>query len=648
MRHRPNHPVFLLALATLLSAVASHADEPAAKKPAPRPTNHLAGETSPYLLQHAHNPVDWYPWGEEALKKAKEEGKVIFLSIGYSSCHWCHVMERESFTDREIAELLNKKFVCIKVDREERPDVDGIYMTALQVYNQLYGTGRGGGWPLSMFLTPEAEPFFGGTYFPARDGDRKGATGFLTVLKKVDEVWEKSPDRVRDEAKELTQFTKRELEGRRLVPLKPVDEKLLAGVQATMKEQFDPKWGGFGFSEENAQQPKFPEPSNLVFLIDRVRRTAGEDAKRMLTLTLERMAQGGIHDHIGGGFHRYSVDRYWRIPHFEKMLYDNGQLLTVYAEAYELTKREDFATVALEIADFVLREMTEPAGGFYSALDAESEGEEGRFYVWTRQDAERTLTPEEFQAFAAAYGFAGEPNFEERFYLPLLSAEANPPENWSAIRAKLLAARGKRPRPKTDTKILTADNGLMITGLADAGRILQEPRYTEAAEKAANFVLTNLRTKDHRLMRTYGGGQARLNGYVTDYAYFIESLLALHRSTGERKWLEAADELMKRQIELFHDETNGDFYFTADDHETLLARIKDPVDNVQPAANSVSAANLIQLAVRLKRPEYLDLAEKVIASTAGLLETSPYASPRMAINIPALADARAELKSADR
>jgi len=643
MRQNLGHAV-LLALAVLVTAVGGHAEEPADKKPMERPTNRLAGETSPYLLQHAHNPVEWYPWGEEALKKAKAEGKLIFLSIGYSSCHWCHVMERESFTDRKIADRLNKEFVCIKVDREERPDVDSIYMTSLQVYNQLNGAGKGGGWPLSMFLTPDAEPFFGGTYFPARDGDREGLTGFVTVLNKVSEVWTNSPERVREDSKTLTRFTKRELEGRRLLALKPVDDSLLVGVQSALKEQFDAKWGGFGFSEDNSKQPKFPEPSNLIFLTDRVRRSDDEDAKRMLVTTLERMAQGGIRDHIGGGFHRYSTDRYWHIPHFEKMLYDNGQLLTAYSQAYELTGREDFAAVAREIADFVLREMTDTAGGFYSAIDAESEGEEGRFYVWTRDEAEKALDPAEMKRLAAAYGFDGEPNFEERYFLPLLTPDTKPPEGWLAIRARLLKARDNRPRPKTDTKILTADNGLMITGLADAGRILREPRYTEAAERAANFVLTNLRTKDNRLLRTYGSGQARLNGYATDYAYFIEGLLALHRATGESHWLEWADKLMKQQIELFHDESVGDFFFTADDHETLLARIRDPVDSAQPAANSVSAANLIYLAVQLQRSQYLELAEKVIGATAGLLESSPYTAPRMAANIPSLADAKKTTK----
>jgi uncharacterized protein YyaL (SSP411 family) len=637
----------LVAAWSSLSCLEATADEKSkattsAKAAEPPRANHLAGETSPYLLQHAHNPVDWRPWGPEALAKAKEEGKIIFLSIGYSSCHWCHVMERESFTDAEIARVLNENFICIKVDREERPDVDNIYMTSLQIYNQLNGAGRGGGWPLSMFLTPEAEPFFGGTYFPARDGDREGITGFLTLLAKVREVWAKSPDRVREDAKTLTGFVKRELEGRRLLALKKIDGKLLDGVQAALDEQFDAQWGGFGYSDDNPRQPKFPEPSNLVFLIDRLQRGEDEQARKILIVTLDKMARGGIRDHIGGGFHRYSTDRMWRIPHFEKMLYDNGQLLSVYAEAYQLTGRKDFAEVARETADFVLREMTDPAGGFYAAIDAESDGEEGKFYRWTKEEARQTLTEDEFEQFAAAYGFDGKPNFEEH-YVPQLSADSKLPEDWSTIRRKLLGARNARPRPKTDTKILTADNGLMITGLADAGRILKEPRYLQAAEKGANFVLENLRTSDGRLLRTYGGGKAKLNAYATDYAFFIEGLLALHRATGERRWLDAADPLMKQQIELFHDEKVGDFFFTSDDHETLLARIKDPIDNAQPAANSVSAANLLRLAKELQLAEYLKLAEQTVEASAGLLEASPYSAPRMATNIPALEEVRQTL-----
>lgn len=619
----------------------------------PRPANRLAKETSPYLLQHAHNPVDWYPWGDEALAKAKKEGKLIFLSVGYSSCHWCHVMERESFLDDEIAAYLNKHFVCIKVDREERPDIDSIYMTALQVYNQLAGTGRGGGWPMSMFLTPEAEPVFGGTYFPARDGDRGPSTGFLTLVKRVQEVWAKSPDKIREDGKTIVKYTKTELESRRPAVLTPIDDALYASVQKELEGQFDEKWGGFGFSEISDARPKFPEPSNLAYLIDRVQRSKDEEAQRMLAFTLEKMEMGGIRDHLGGGFHRYSTDRFWRIPHFEKMLYDNGQLAGIYAEAYRLTGREDFRRVCEELCDFVLREMTDASGGFFAALDADAEDEEGKFYRWEKVEVQKLLTKEEFQLFAVVYGLNGEPNFEEKFYAPQLSmtmaenakalkmTESELEAQLSPVRKKLLDARSKRARPLTDTKILTADNGLMIGGLADAARILKNDRYLAAAIKAADFVLANLRTKEGRLLRTYStageeGGKAKLNAYLDDYAFLVDGLIRLHQATGDKKWLTAADEITAKQIELFQDEKGGGFYFTSSDHEALFARGKNPVDGAIPSGNSVAAGNLLHLAKVLKKPELVSVAQKTITSSAGLLEQSPTAAPRMAVAIPLL------------
>jgi uncharacterized protein YyaL (SSP411 family) len=647
----------VLILAVALVAGPLTADEPAASKPAHKHTNRLAKETSPYLLQHAHNPVDWYPWGEEALAKAKKENKLIFLSVGYSSCHWCHVMERESFLDDEIAKLMNEHFVCIKVDREERPDIDGIYMTALHVYQQLAGGRRGGGWPMSMFLTPEAEPIFGGTYFPARDGDRhEGSTGFLTIVKTIQELWAKSPERIREDAKTIAKFTKAELENRRGALTVPLDAALVASVQEALAEQYDERYGGFGFDLGNPNRPKFPEPSNLVYLLDRVRREKNEEAKAMLVGTLEKMSLGGIRDHLGGGFHRYSVDRYWSIPHFEKMLYDNGQLASVYSQAYELTGRDDFRRAARELCDFVLVEMTDEQGGFYAALDAESEHEEGKFYRWDKSEVEKALSAEEFALFAFCYGLDGDPNFEEKYYAPqlprplaeLASQKKITEEELEAqlipIRKKLFELRAKRPRPLTDTKILTADNGLMIGGLADAGRILKEPRYLEAASKAAEFVLTTLRQPDGRLYRTYAGGQAKLNGYLNDYAFLADGLIRLHQATGDKRWLNEADEVTQKQIELFADETGGAFFFTSKDHEELLARTKELADNALPAGNSVAATNLIYLAVELKEPEYLSTASKTVAATAAIMQNSPGAAPWMATAIPALIEARAKLK----
>jgi uncharacterized protein YyaL (SSP411 family) len=654
-----------LLFAIVCFFIASHAaaDEPKPKSP-PKHTNRLAKETSPYLLQHAHNPVDWHPWGEEALAKAKKEGKLIFLSIGYSSCHWCHVMERESFHDEEIAAFLNKHFVCIKVDREERPDIDSIYMTSLSVYHQLAGEARGGGWPLSMFLTPEADPFVGGTYFPARDGDRPGSPGFLTVVGKVQEIWAKSPDKIREDAKTVARFTKAEMEGRKSPALVALDEGLVTPVLEALDEQYDPKYGGFGYGP-NPRQPKFPEPSNLVFLLERARtkdasREKSERAREMLLGTLTWMSLGGIRDHLGGGFHRYSVDRYWQIPHFEKMLYDNAQLAGVYAEAHALTGREDLARISREICDFLLREMADPAGGFVTAFDADSEGEEGKFYRWDKAEVQKLLTAEEFTLFASVYGLDREPNFEEKFYVPQLAqplaeiaaakklTEAELEKQLAPIRQKLLAVRAKRIPPLVDTKLLAADNGLVIGGLADAGRILKEPRYVAAAEKAAEFVLTKLRDDSGRLKRTYSGGpsgknEARLNGYVSDYAFVTDGLIRLHAATGDKKWLTAADELTAKQIELFADAAGGGFYFTSSDHEALLARGKELVDTAVPSSNSISADNLIRLAVLQNKPEYLPRAAKTILAAAARMQSSPSAAPRMAAAVPALLEARKKL-----
>lgn len=652
--------VLALSSAWLLPLVQA---QPAAKPPGKRPANRLAKETSPYLLLHAHNPVDWHPWGEEALAKAKREGKLIFLSVGYSSCHWCHVMERESFLDDEIAALLNKNFVCIKVDREERPDLDSIYMTALQTYAQATTGRRGGGWPMTMFLTPDTLPFFGATYLPARDGDREGHSGFLTLAKRIQEAWEKSPDAIRKDAKTLTELVKAELETRRAISLQPLDRKLYDAVQPALAEQFDPKWGGFGYDEIAWQRPKFPEPANLVYLLDHIRRTDDADlkakSKAMLAFTLERMMRGGIYDHVGGGFHRYSVDRMWRIPHFEKMLYDNGQLASVYAEAGDLLQQPDFSRVADETCDFVLREMTSPDGGFYAALDAESEGEEGKFQRWTKAEIEKRLTAEEFELASQMFALHKDPNFEEEFYVLNLGqpnselamtrgvSEADLLKSWATIRGKLLAARDTRAKPLTDIKILTADNGLMIAGLADAGRLLKQPRYVKAAEKAADFVLTKLRAKDGRLQRSFAGGEAKFNAYLNDYAYLTHGLIALHRATGDDRWLKAANEVTAKQIELFSDERGGGYFFTSNDHEALLARGKDPIDGASPAGNSIAAANLIHLARATKHPGLLTAAEKTIQATAGLIEQAPSAAPWMATNIPALLDARAATVGAD-
>jgi uncharacterized protein YyaL (SSP411 family) len=648
----------MFRLATLLAVlICSSSALQAAEPNAPRrPANRLAKETSPYLLLHAHNPVDWRPWGPEALAQAKAEKKLIFLSIGYSSCYWCHVMERESFLDPEIAALLNKHFISIKVDREERPDIDEIYMTALQLYYQVLGSQRGGGWPLSMFLTPDARPIGGGSYFPPRD--KNGGDGFLTVVGRVQQLWEQNPQQVQQSADMLTDYVRQTLVRRRGPAGASPKASALDEVQRALADQFDARHGGFGFSEANERRPKFPEPSNLVFLLDRVQRTGDAQAKAMLLTTLEKMAAGGIRDHLGGGFHRYSTDRFWRVPHFEKMLYDNGQLTSVYAEAWQLTKREHFRQAVDEMLAFVAREMTSPEGAFYSALDAETEAEEGRYYVWEKPELQKLLAPAEFELLADLYSFRGAPNFEERYVLlhsesPAALAEerkltpAELQQRAQPARAKLLAARQQRKRPLTDTKVLTAWNGLMIRGYADAGRIFGEPRYTQTAAKAAEFVLATLRTSDGRLLRTYAGGQAKLAAYLDDYAFLIDGLIALHRATGEERWLTQADALMADQLRWFWDSQGGGFFYTASDHEELIARSKDPIDKAEPSGNSVSAGNLVYLGVALNKPDYLARAEETIRDAAPLLERAPAALPRMAVSLAALLEAQSA-KEKDR
>jgi hypothetical protein len=633
------------------------------KETAEKPTNHLAGETSPYLLQHVHNPVDWYPWAPEAFAKAREESKLIFLSIGYSSCHWCHVMERESFEDEEIAAVLNEHYVCIKVDREERPDVDEIYMTALQVFNRAaYRGAGGGGWPLSMFLTPAGEPFFGATYLPPRDGQRGRMPGFLTVITKVNEAWHKEPDSVKKNAELITEMTRKELEARLPQALVPVDQSVIDRMMTQYGEAHDPTYGGFGYSDDDPRRPKFPEPSNLSVLLDVVESERGtpeqqRQARDMLVHTLDNMARGGIRDHVGGGFHRYSVDRFWTVPHFEKMLYDNAQLAGVFARAYAVTGREEFQIVAEEILEFVTREMTDESGAFYAAIDADSEGEEGRFYRWERDEVEKLLPQDRFALFASTYGLDAPPNFEENYYVLRLAEpkdaaddgddteddDAEDAEGESdadvagtelharlaPLRAALLEARQQRVRPLTDTKIITSWNGLMIRGFADCGRILRDDRYVAAAERAAQFLLDHLRTDDGRLLRTYAGGSAKLNAYLDDYAFLADGLIAIHQATGDAKWLRAADELTQRQIELFWDEASGGFFFTSDDHESLLARGKKSTDGVIPSGNSVSVGNLLFLAQALDKPDYREKAERTLKTVSGLLIVSPTSAPRM-------------------
>ena len=607
------------------------------------PTNRLAKETSPYLRMHMHNPVDWYAWGPEAFAKAKQENKVVFLSVGYSSCYWCHVMERESFMDEEIAAFLNEHFVCVKVDREERPDVDAIYMLAVRIMT------RRGGWPMSVFMTPDAKPFFGGSYFPARDGDRRGATGFLTILKRLHEVWRKEPDPLRSTADQLTAAIQSEMAGPTKASDVALDDAFLQNVKSSFAASFDDRYGGFGFNPAEPQTPKFPEASNLMFLLSGVEKDQDSDCLRMLTKTLDQMAMGGIWDHVGGGFHRYSVDRFWRIPHFEKMLYDNGQLLSVYSRAYKLTGKPSYRRVVDQTIAFMVREMKAQGGAYISALDAESEKVEGKFYRWEKPELQTALGAD-FSTFATIYGVDGEPNFEHEYYVVQLQTslaehaasmddipdEATLDQKLQPLRDKLLAVRNQRVRPLADEKILCSWNGLAIRGLADAGRFCNQPTYTALAAEAAEFVLKTLRRDDGRLLRTYTAGEAKLNAYLDDYAFLIDGLIALHQATGEQKWLQHADRLTKQQIELYGDVQRGGFFFTTMDHETLIARSKNLTDSAQPAGNSLSASNLAYLAKSLGNEQYATQSDRAIRIAAGLIQKFPRAAPRMAAVIGGL------------
>ena len=610
---------------------------------AQRHTNRLAQETSPYLLQHAHNPVNWYPWGEEALQRAQDEGKLIFLSIGYSSCHWCHVMERESFIDEEIANFLNKHFVCIKVDREERPDVDSIYMVAVQIIN------RNGGWPLSIFLTPDAKPFFGGTYFPARDNDRPGTVGFLTVAQKVNETWQQEEKQVVATGDQVAKILREHFSASPSIEPIELNSELLDRMQSRLAVDFDEQWGGFGYSDQNPKVPKFPTTSNLLFLLKRAE-LGNQDAGKMLQTTLDRMAMGGIWDHVGGGFHRYSTDRFWHIPHFEKMLYDNAQLITVFARASKLFQNDEYAHVVDRISEFLRRELTDKSGGFYAALDADSEGEEGAYYRWTRSQLDAALGPADAKRLGKLFWPGGKNNFDQEFIVPLRSASWNALakeqqgsskqliRDYQPLLEELLVRRNKRKRPLTDTKILTSWNGLMIQGLAESGRELERPELTQMAANAASFLLTNLMDEKGRLRRTYTNGEARLNAYLDDYAFLAAGLLSLHQTTLDERWISAAQRLMAMQDELFTDPANGGYFFTSKDHENLIVRGKLLVDNARPSGVAVSAENLLYLANFTGDDSYRQKAIRTIQSASQILQDQPISATRLGYAIALLVE----------
>jgi uncharacterized protein len=587
-------------------------------------TNRLIHETSPYLLQHAHNPVDWYPWGAEALERARQEEKPIFLSVGYSACHWCHVMERESFEDEATAALMNERFINIKVDREERPDLDAIYMDAVQAMTNQ------GGWPMSVFLTPDGEPFYGGTYYPPEP--RYGMPSFQQVLQSVADAYQKRRDQVMGQAQRLTNALQRStMIGARDTELSP---DLLQEATATLLQYFDREDGGFG------SQPKFPQPMTLDFCLAEYRRTGDLDVLYMAELTLEKMAHGGIYDQLGGGFHRYSVDAVWLVPHFEKMLYDNAQLLRTYLHAWQLTGRPLYRRVVDETIDYVLREMTAPDGGFYSTQDADSEGHEGKFFVWDLEEIEEILEPQAAGIFESYYGVSERGNFEEKNILSVVRtvesvaqrfrlSEAEVEQSLADSRQKLFAVREQRIKPGRDEKILTEWNGLMIHALAECGATLERADALAAAVKAANFILASMSQPDGKLYRSYKDGQARLNAYLEDYASFARSLIALYEATFDLRWLGEATRLVRLMQEQFADHQLGGFFQTGLDHEQLVVRRKDFIDNAIPSGNALAAETLLRLSALLNQPNDRTEAARICAAVKEAMARQPTGFGRM-------------------
>ena len=623
--------------------------------------NRLIHEKSPYLLQHAYNPVDWYPWGDEAFAKARTEEKPIFLSIGYSTCHWCHVMERESFENPEIAQLLNQWFVPIKVDREEHPDLDQVYMSAVMMM-------RGqGGWPLNVFLTPDLKPFFGGTYFPPER--RWNMPGMKELLPTVAEAWEKKRGEILVSADQLTGSLREEL-------ARPVASQERAGERITLDllhaafnqavSRFDGSNGGFG------DAPKFPRSHELSFLLAYATRTGTSQARDVVTTTLDHLALGGIHDHLGGGFHRYSTDAQWLVPHFEKMLYDQALLARTYLEAYRVTKRSEYAETARGIFEYVLRDLRDPRGGFYSAEDADSEGEEGKFYVWTPQEIERVLGQTEAELFNRFYGVTPDGNFSAEGGSARHNALAGvrqsgvedakpvggehgasilhierPLEQFAALekldaaqlaqrlatsRTALFTARSARARPHRDDKVLTSWNGLMIASLAYGASTLNEPRYLRAAEEAAQFILTTL-TKDGRLLRRYRDGEARYPGTLEDDAFFTYGLVELYEADVNPRWLVEAKRLAGAMIERFWDERAGGFFLRGKDETPLIVPSKESYDGATPSGNSIAALVLLRLG-RLTADERLEsFGRRTLDAFAESLERAPSGSPQMLLAV---------------
>ncbi len=602
-------------------------------------SNRLIHETSPYLLQHAANPVDWYPWGSEALQAAKAQNHPILLSIGYSACHWCHVMERESFENEAIASIMNRHFVCIKVDREERPDLDEIYMQATVTLNH----GQGG-WPMTVFLTPDQEPFFAGTYFPP--DDRWGRPGFPSLLKKIAEAWETDAAGLTSQARNLTERLKSEL---KTVSPVSVSTSVLDEAVTQFRENFDERHGGFGSA------PKFPPAAGLSLLLRCYRRTGDSQTLRMVTRTLDAMAAGGIYDHIGGGFARYSTDERWLVPHFEKMLYDNALLPRTYLEAYQVTGQISYRQVTTDVIDYILREMTDPAGGFYSATDADSEGVEGKFFVWTPAEVQAVLNnAEDTRRFCACYDITDQGNWEHRNIpnrlrpietvlkeLNLTVDELS--ETISQVRPLLYRARQTRVPPGLDDKIITAWNGMMISTMAEAGRVLGIDRYIDEAKKAADFLLLVHRTPEGTLLRTSRQGRAHLDGVLEDYAYLTEGLIDLYEACGQERYLTVALQLAERIVDSFRDRDQGGFYTTAKTHETLIMRAREGADGATPSGNAVATSALTRLSFHYNRQDLREAAVAGIRAYGRQIARYPRAFAKSLAVVDLLAEGPIEL-----
>ncbi len=586
----------------------------------PNHTNRLIDETSPYLLQHAHNPVNWFPWGEEALARARDEQRLILLSIGYSACHWCHVMERESFENEAIARLMNEHFVSIKVDREERPDLDDIYMAATLAMNH----GRGG-WPMTVFLTPDLEPVFAGTYFPPED--RHGQPGFPSVMRRIARAWDKDRKEMENGAARLVAHLKTQRQGGYSLS---VGESELKLALSQYEDEFDATFGGFG------PAPKFPPATGLSLLMRIHRRFDEPHALHMVRKTLDAMAQGGMYDQIGGGFSRYSTDRQWLVPHFEKMLYDNALLASAYIEAFQVTGQLYYRRIASETLDYILREMTAVEGGFYSATDADSEGVEGKFFVWTPDEIESVLGVEGAKVFNAFYDITEVGNWEGKS-IPntprpvadvALQLEEDPDalqRRLDELREKVYQARLERVKPGLDDKVITAWNGMMISALAHGGRVFRERRYLDAARRAADFLLDSMVRQDGGLFRTYRNGKAHLDAYLEDYSFLSEALVDLYEAVGEARYLKEAERLLDRTVNDFLDTESGSFFNTASDHEALLMRFREGTDGATPSGNAVAASALVRVSYHLDREDFHTAAVRAIRAYGGAIKQYPRA-----------------------